>query len=393
MDKSTRIYIAGHRGMVGSAIYRRLQSEGYTSLIARTHVELDLIDQTSVRSFFREERIDYIVMAAARVGGIHANDTYRADFIYENLMVEANVIHEAYRAGIERLLFLGSSCIYPQLAPQPMREEYLLTGLLEPTNEPYAIAKIAGIKLCESYNRQYGTRYRSVMPTNLYGPNDTYDLENSHLMAALIRKFHLAKLASQGDWDGIQKDESHYGPIPEDIMANLATVSTCTGHRVPTAYLPSQVHDSAKQSEFDRGDLLPTGAEPAVLLWGTGTPRREFLYVDDMADACIHIMTLSDEQYKGGLAAGLKPSSSVSDNPVSFFNIGTGSDHTIRELAEITARIVGFNGGIDFDSNKPDGMPRKLLDVTRLNRLDWKPRISLADGIQQTYEHYRSHKG
>ena len=243
--------------MVGSAIVRRLQAEGYSRIITRTHAELDLIDQRAVAEFFRGEKIDAVFMAAARVGGIHANNTYRADFIYENLMVECNVIHAAFKSGVERLLFLGSSCIYPRSCPQPMREEYLLSGYLEPTNEPYAVAKIAGIKLCESYNRQHGTHYRSVMPTNLYGPNDSFDLENSHVLPAMLRKFHLAKLAGQGDWEGIRRDEERFGPIPQDVREAL----------------------------------------PGVRLWGTGVSRREFLHVDDMAAACVFVMQLSDKQY------------------------------------------------------------------------------------------------
>jgi len=382
MNQNARIYVAGHRGMVGSAILRHLQSLGYTNLITRTHAELDLLDQAAVRGFLREVGIDCIVMAAAKVGGIYANNTYRADFIYENLMVEANVVHEAQRAGIDRLLFLGSSCIYPQLAPQPMREEHLLTGPLEPTNEPYAIAKIAGIKLCESYNRQYGTKYRSLMPTNLYGPADTYHLENSHLMAALIRKCHLAKRAQEGDWDAIRRDESHYGPIPDDVKKALG-LDPMTNQPI--------------------ADSLP----PKVALWGTGTPRREFLHVDDMAAACVFVMGLPDDQYEAGLTYRPPPSSDprppssesassdnqsqTTDDPVSFYNVGTGKDHTIRELAEIVARVIGYTGRIDFDTGKPDGMPQKLLDTTRISRLGWTPKIPLADGIKQTYEDYRSH--
>jgi len=372
MDKSTRIYIAGHAGMVGSAILRRLKSEGYTNIITRTRPELDLIDQTAVRNFFKNEKIDYIVLAAAKVGGIHANNTYRADFIYENLIVQANVIHEAHRAGIQRLLFLGSSCIYPRHASQPMKEEYLLTGLLEPTNEPYAIAKIAGIKLCESYNRQYGTKYRSVMPTNLYGPNDNYNLEDSHLMAALIRKFRFAKLAIEGNWDAIQKDESYYGPIPEDIKKAIGLD--------PITNQP-----------------INNSPPPKVALWGTGTPRREFLHVDDMADACVFVMGLSDEEYLKGLlsygssqSSALRPQSSGPSLPSgpSFYNIGSGKDYTIKELAIIVAKVIEFHGEIAFDTSKPDGMPQKLLDVSRLNKLGWKPRISLQDGIRQCYEYY-----
>lgn len=301
MDKAAKIYIAGHRGMVGSAIARRLTSAGYANLITRTHAELDLTNQAVVNNFLAMEKPDYIFLAAAKVGGIFANNTYRAEFLYQNLMIEANIVHAALQAGIQRLLFLGSSCIYPRDCPQPIKEEYLLTGPLEQTNEPYAVAKIAGIKLCESYNHQYGTQYVSVMPTNLYGPNDNYDLNNSHVLPALIRKAHEAKV---------------------------------------------------------RGDK-----EFAV--WGSGKPMREFLYVDDMADACVFLM-------ESGLSEGL-------------FNVGTGEDVTIRELAETVMSVVGFRGEIVFDSSKPDGTPRKLLNVDRMRELGWQAKISLRDGIAKAY--------
>ena len=299
--KTAKIYIAGHRGMVGSAIARRLTSAGYTNLITRTHTELDLSNQAAVTDFLTLEKPDYIFLAAAKVGGIHANNTYRAEFIYQNLMIEANIVHAACLAGIQRLLFLGSSCIYPRDCPQPIKEEYLLTGSLEQTNEPYAIAKIAGIKLCESYNRQYGTQYVSVMPTNLYGLNDNYDLNNSHVLPALIRKAHEAKV---------------------------------------------------------RGDK-------EFVVWGSGKPMREFLYVDDMADACVFLM-------EHGISEGL-------------FNIGTGEDVTIRELAETVMSIVDFKGKIVFDASKPDGTPRKLLNVDRMRELGWQAKISLCDGIAKAY--------
>lgn len=299
-----KIYVAGHTGMVGSAIVRRLQQGGYTRLITRTRLELDLLNQRDVHDFLMAERPDYIFVAAARVGGIHANNTYRADFIYENLQVQNNIIHGAMQAGTKDLCFLGSSCIYPRDCPQPIQEDYLLTGLLEQTNEPYAIAKIAGIKLCESMNRQYGTRFVSVMPTNLYGQNDNYDLANSHVLPALIRKAHEAKL---------------------------------------------------------RGD-------PEYVVWGTGNPRREFLYVDDMADACVFLM-------EHGIGDGL-------------YNIGSGKDVTIRELAESVMDTVGFKGKIIFDSSKPDGTPRKLLDVSRMAKLGWEAKTSLREGIAQTYASY-----
>lgn len=315
---NTRIYVAGHRGMVGSAIVRKLQAEGYQHIITRTHAELDLTSQTAVQAFFRDNPVDYVVLAAAKVGGIHANNEYPADFIYENLMIQCNVIHQAFAAGVRKLLFLGSSCIYPKLASQPMQESALLTGVLESTNEPYAVAKIAGIKLCESYNRQHGTDYRSVMPTNLYGPYDNYHPENSHVIPALIRRFH-----------------------------------------------------EAKQNQ---------AAE--VVIWGTGTPKREFLHVDDMAAACLHVMGIDSETYR----ANTQPM-------LSHINVGTGTDVTIRELAELLAQVVGYQGRIVFDSSKPDGTPRKLMDVERLAALGWQARIGLKEGLQSAYDWYAEHLG
>ncbi|MFY7865821.1 GDP-L-fucose synthase [Roseateles sp.] len=310
LSKSAAIYIAGHRGMVGSAIVRRLQALGYTNLITAPHAELDLTDQAAVRAFFARQRIDVVVLAAAKVGGIHANNTYPADFIYDNLMMECNVIHAAHHAGVQRLLFLGSSCIYPRMAPQPMREDALLTGTLEPTNEPYAIAKIAGIKLCESFNRQHGRDYRSVMPTNLYGPGDNFHPENSHVIPALISRFH---------------------------------------------------------------DAVQTGAKE-VIIWGSGTPMREFLHVDDMAAASVHVMELPLDVYQ----AHTQPM-------LSHINVGTGMDCTIRELAETIARVTGFTGQLVWDRTKPDGTPRKLMDVTRLAALGGRAAFSLEEGLQAAY--------
>jgi len=305
MNKTDKIYIAGHRGMVGSAIKKKLEQEGFKNQLLKTSDELDLRNQDAVHVFFDKERPDYVFLAAAKVGGILANDTYRADFIYENLMIESNIIYEAWKSKVKKLLFLGSSCIYPKMAPQPLKEEYLLTGLLEHTNEPYAIAKIAGIKLCDAFRSQYGCNFISVMPTNLYGPNDHYDLKNSHVLPALIRKFHEAKI----------------------------------------------------------------NQEPFVTIWGTGEPKREFLHVDDVADACLFLMEKYDEP---GLV-----------------NVGTGTDQSILELAKMVAAIVGFKGGIRNDLSKPDGTPRKLMDVSKINMLGWKARISLEDGIRMVYAEYQ----
>lgn len=307
MNKDSKIYVSGHRGMVGSAIVRRLQAGGYRNLLTRTHAELDLLDQPAVQAFLAEEKPEYIFIAAAKVGGIQANNIYRADFLYQNLLIEANLIHGAHQAGVQQLMFLGSSCIYPRDCPQPIKEDYLLTGPLEQTNEPYALAKIAGVKLCESYNRQYGRQYTSAMPTNLYGPNDNYDLANSHVLPALLRKAHEAK---------------------------------------------------------QRG-------EKELVVWGSGKPMREFLYVDDLADACVHLMEID---YDGPLV-----------------NVGTGTDVTIRELAETVMKTVGFDGRIVFDADKPDGTPRKLLDVSRLKGLGWTARTDLTTGVRLAYEHAPFH--
>lgn len=301
MEKASKIYIAGHRGMVGSAILRKLQKEGYTNFVLRTSSELDLRNQQAVADFFTAEKPDYVFMAAARVGGIVANNNYRGEFLYENLVIQNNIIHNAYKTGVKKLLFLGSSCIYPKMAPQPLKEEYLLTGLLEYTNEPYAIAKIAGIKMCDAYRDQYGCNFISVMPTNLYGPNDNYDLTNSHVLPALLRKFHEAKEAGTRE----------------------------------------------------------------VMVWGSGNPRREFLHVDDLADACFFLM----QNY----------------NEPGLINIGVGEDMSIKELAELIKEITGFKGEIKFDTSKPDGTPRKLMDVSRLHALGWKASIELKNGIEKVY--------
>lgn len=311
------VFVAGHMGMVGSAIVRHLRSQGYQNILTAGRGELDLVSQSAVNAYFKQNKIDQVYLAAAKVGGIHANNTYPADFIYDNLMIEANIIQAAHSAGVQKLLFLGSSCIYPKNAAQPMKEEALLTGVLEATNEPYAIAKIAGIKLCESYNRQYGRDYRSVMPTNLYGPHDNYHAENSHVIPGLLRRFHDAVL---------------------------------------------------------RGDN-------EVVIWGSGTPMREFLHVDDMAAACVHVMALDTDLYK----ANTQPM-------LSHINVGTGVDCTIRELAETIARVTGFTGKLVFDASKPDGTPRKLMDVSRLNALGWQASIDLEAGLRNAYEWFVTHQ-
>lgn len=340
--------------MVGSAILRHLESLGGSNLVVRTRSELDLTNQAAVRDFFKSERPDLVYLAAAKVGGIHANNAYPAEFIYENLMIEANVIHAAHCSGVQKLLFLGSSCIYPRLAPQPMPEDALLTGSLESTNEPYAIAKIAGIKLCESYNRQYGRDYRSVMPTNLYGPGDNYDLSNSHVLPAMIRKFHLAKLAVTGDVRAIVADELAHGTIPADVKAMI-------GLDPSFPITPESV--IAERS--------------AVTLWGTGTPFREFLHVDDMASASVFVMNLDKETYDANTLPML-----------SHINVGFGSDLSIGEVAEIVAEVVGYRGAIEFDRSRPDGAPRKLMDSSRLARLGWKAEIDLKRGLEQVYSNY-----
>jgi GDP-L-fucose synthase len=360
MNLDARIYLAGHTGLVGSALYRKLEAEGYKSLISRTHAELDLERQASVEAFFESETPEYVFLAAAKVGGIWANNTYPAEFIYNNLIIQSNVIHSAWKTGVKRLLFLGSSCIYPRECVQPMREEYLLTGPLEVTNEPYGVAKIAGVKMCQSYNRQYSTSFISVMPTNLYGPNDNFDLETSHVLPALIRKFHLAKLAAQGDWDAIVQDETRFGLIPDDFRQSLISLSKLNRY---DSSLPA-----ASRS-------LPA---PSVVLWGSGKPRREFLHVDDLADACLFLMKLEEEKVRSLWTADRLP----------LLNIGWGKDISVKELALLIREIVGFDGDIVFDHTKPDGTPRKLLDVSKIAGIGWKPNISLKKGIEMTYNWY-----
>ena len=352
MDKNSKIYVAGHTGLVGSAIVRKLKEKGYNNIIGKTHKELDLVDQHAVTIFFEEEKPEYVFLAAAKVGGIMANNTYRAQFIYENLQIQNNIIHNSYLNGVKKLMFLGSSCIYPKNAPQPINENSLLTSELEYTNEPYAVAKIAGIKMCESYNLQYGTNYIPVMPTNLYGPGDNYNLEKSHVLPALIRKMHLGKYLMNNDWEGIRKDLNKH-PI-EGITAQS------TNEDITETLSIYGIQSSA------------------ILLWGSGRPRREFLHSDDMADACVFIMENVDFK-------DLSISKPVIDTHI---NIGTGLDLTIKELAELVKSIVGYQGRLDWDSTKPDGTMQKLLDVSKLNSLGWEYRIPLKEGISKVYTDY-----
>ncbi|MBE0428222.1 MAG: GDP-L-fucose synthase, partial [Nitrospirae bacterium] len=339
MDKNSKIYVAGHRGLVGSALIRKLKERGYVNLLTKTSRSLDLRRQRDTERFFKRERPDYVFLAAAKVGGILANNTYRADFIYDNIMIAANAIHAAHKSGVKKLLNLGSSCIYPKFAPQPMKEEYLLTDTLEPTNEPYAIAKIAAIKLCRYYNEQYGTNFISVMPTNLYGPNDNFNLETSHVLPALIRKMHLGKCLQNGDFGSIRKDLQKYGNREIEVGNSRFVVKEDT----PEA-------DILKILElFGIRIADHTSRNTVVKLWGTGSPFREFLFVDDLADACVFLMERYDYQEIG-----------------EFVNIGTGKDITIKDLAEMIKQIVGFDGTLEFDRSKPDGTPRKLLNTERI---------------------------
>lgn len=370
MNITSRIYIAGHRGLAGSALTRRLQAEGFSNLVTRFHSELDLEDRETVEAFFAKERPELVFLAAAKVGGIHANSTYPVDFLLSNLKIQNNVIEASWRHGAKGLLFLGSSCIYPRLAPQPLREEFLLTGPLEPTNEPYAVAKIAGIELCEACNRQYGTRFLSVMPTNLYGPNDSYDLQSSHVLPALIRKFHLAKLASRGDWQSIERDEHVYGLIPPDIITNLVAISQAARQ---------SVLDSFEQRTTIGTHSTLDSQSPALILWGSGLPLREFLYSDDLADACLFLMRKIEALFSCHDQAS---------GPRHLINIGCGQDLSIRDLALMVQHIVGYDGPVEWDITKPDGTPKKLLDVSRLRNIGWQPKISLETGIRSAYREY-----
>lgn len=358
MEKSAKIYVAGHRGLVGSAIWNNLLSKGYTGLTGRTHGELDLLDGAAVKRFFDEERPEYVILAAAHVGGIMANNTYRADFIYENLQIQQNVIGEAFRHGVKKLLALGSTCIYPRDCPQPIREEYLLTGELEYTNEPYALSKIVGLKMCESFNLQYGTNYIAVMPTNLYGPNDNFHLENSHVMPAMIRKIFLAHCMREEDWTAVRAD------------MDLRPVEGIDG-------------------SADRGRIAAVLAKygigaDGVTLWGTGRPLREFLWSEEMADASVYVMEHVDFEDLRGEGPEVRNC---------HINIGTGREISIGDLARLIVATIGYRGELRFDASKPDGTPRKLCDVTKLHRLGWHHKIEIEEGVQRLYEWYRKSIG
>ena len=355
--KTSKIYIAGHKGLVGSALWNNLKKKGYTNLIGKTHKELDLLDGLAVRAFFEQEKPECVFLAAAHVGGIMANNTYRADFIYKNMQIQQNVIGESFRTGVKKLLFLGSTCIYPRDAKQPIKEEYLLTGPLEYTNEPYAIAKIAGLKMCESFNLQYGTNYIAVMPTNLYGPNDNFDLETSHVLPAMIRKIYLAHCLRNDDWEAITRDLNH----------------------LPVGSIDGDSSKETIEKELSRQGIYSDRVE----LWGTGTPLREFLWSEEMADACVYIMENVD--FKDTFDDNTKVRNC-------HINIGTGKEITIRNLAELIIETIGYDGELIFDKSKPDGTMRKLTDVSKLNSLGWTHRIDIQEGIPRLYEWYLSSK-
>ncbi|MEZ4390059.1 MAG: GDP-L-fucose synthase [Polyangiales bacterium] len=343
MDTNARIYIAGHRGLVGSAIERSLRRSGFERLVLRTHAELDLLDASAVSRHFHDTRPTHVVIAAAKVGGILANKTEPVDFLLKNLTIQNNLISSAHRVGVRKLLFLGSSCIYPKYAPQPIREDSLLTGALEPTNDAYALAKIAGIKLCDAYNRQHGTDFLSAMPTNMYGPGDNFDLRSSHVLPAMIRKFHLAKLARAGEHDALARDVARFGAIPEGVAEGLL--------------------------------------QGVVSLWGSGSPRREFLYSDDLADACVFLLREVSAATLGGEATDDR-------NPCALINVGYGDDVSIRDLADCVQRVVGFDGEVRWDPTKPDGTPRKLMDSSRIRALGWAPKVDLEEGVRRAYAWY-----
>jgi len=397
MEKHSKIYVAGHRGLVGSAIVKNLRAKGYSNIIGKTHQELDLLDQNAVQAFFEAEKPEYVFLAAAKVGGIVANNTYRADFIHENLQIQNNIIHSAYRYGVKKLMFLGSTCIYPKNCPQPMKEEYLLTSELEYTNEPYAIAKIAGIKMCESYNLQYGTNFISVMPTNLYGPHDNFDLEKSHVLPALIRKVHLGKALENDDWKTIRKDLDNLPIEKVDGQASEETI----------------LNILEKYGIRARGTRHALPGTVEIEIWGSGKPMREFLWSEDMADACVFLMenvdfpdiirsrithhpspaTVQSDKTCDAPAAIRQPAAgSIPEVRNTHINIGTGMDISIAELAENIKEIVGFRGNLYFNTDKPDGTMKKLTDPSKLHALGWKHKVELRDGIARIYQWYTEKK-
>ncbi len=369
MEKNSKIYVAGHKGLVGSAIWKNLQSKGYNNLIGKSLEELNLLDQTETEQFFSQEKPEYVFLAAAKVGGIIANNTYRGEFIYENLTIQNNVIHNAWKHGVKKLLFLGSTCIYPKQAPQPMKENYLLTSPLEYTNEPYAIAKIAGIKLCESYNLQYGTNFIAVMPTNLYGPNDNFDLEKSHVLPALIRKIHLGKCLKENNWNDIRKDLNSR-PI-ENIDGNSEKEEIAAVLK--------------KYGVFPASD----NEDVTIEIWGTGKPQREFLWSEEMADACVYLM--ENTNFDDIIAAMQEnQKQEIKEIRNTHINIGTGKDISIKNLAKLISEVIGFEGELEFNEDKPDGTFRKLTDVSKLHELGWHHKIEIEDGVKKLYDWYIS---
>lgn len=382
MEKNSNIYIAGHTGLVGSALVKSLKAKGYTNIIGKTFEELDLRDTSAVKAFFEEEKPEYVILAAAKVGGIVANNTYRAEFIYDNLMIQNNIIHQSYLSGVKKLLFLGSTCIYPKDCPQPMKEEYLLTGPLEYTNEPYAIAKIAGIKMCESYNIQYGTNFISVMPTNLYGPNDNFDLEKSHVLPALIRKIHLGKCLEENNWKAIRTDLNKR-PI-EGVNGN-ATEENILEKLAKYGVILNASEGSLTDSSHSLRMTKPT---VSVEIWGSGTPMREFLWSEEMADACVYLMENVDFKDVNPCNPSKSVSSVSCETRNTHINIGTGKEISIFDLAHLIKQIIGFNGVLKFNSEKPDGTMRKLTDPSKLHELGWKHSIEIEKGVQRLIKWY-----
>lgn len=374
LSRDAKVYIAGHLGLVGGGIWHAFERHGYTNLLGRSIDEMDLMNQQAVDAFFAEEKPEAVVLVAAKVGGIQANNTYRGQFIYENMMIEMNVIHAAYKHGVKKLLFLGSSCIYPKMAPQPLKEEYLLTGPLEPTNEPYAIAKIAGIRLCDAYNRQYGTNFISAMPTNMYGPGDNYHPENSHVLPAMIRKMHLAKLLSCSNVDELMRVYAHELSV---VSCQLSGEDPSTTQQPNNQQLVAWLEDSGIRQITNNKSLITE-----LTLWGSGTPKREFLYSDDLAEACVFLV--ENGNYED--MAFTDESGTVQ----SHINVGSGKEVTIKELSETVKEVIGFEGEIEWDTTKPDGTPRKLMDSSRINALGWAPKVSLKKGIAKAYADFLS---